>query len=50
MKQMICSFIVRYHFIVRPFNLLEFNKEFPDIMVHKNSMGTLLYMPDLKQD
>ena len=38
------------HFIVRPFNLLEFNKEFPDIIVHKNSMGTLLYMPELKQD
>lgn len=36
------------HFIVRPFNLHEFSQEFPDIMVHKNSMGTLLYMPDIK--
>lgn len=34
------------HLIVRPFNLKEFSKTFPDIDVHKNSMGTLLYYPD----
>lgn len=34
------------HLIVKPFNLQEFSKVFPDIDVHKNSMGTLLYYPD----
>lgn len=24
-----------------------FLQKFPDVMVHKNSMGTLLYIPDL---
>lgn len=33
------------HLIVRPFDLKAFSKEFPDIDVHKNSMGTLLYYP-----
>ena len=36
------------HLIVQPFNLGEFQKSFPTIDVHKNSMGTLLYMPNLK--
>ena len=34
------------HIICRPFNLKEFKDEFPDVDVHKNSMGTLLYYPD----
>lgn len=34
------------HLLVRPFNLKEFSSDFPDIDVHKNSMGTLLYYPD----
>ena len=34
------------HFIVEPFNVDSFNKDFPDIDVHKNSMGTLLYYPE----
>ena len=34
------------HLIVRPFNLKKFSEAFPDIDVHKNSMGTLLYYPD----
>ena len=33
------------HFIVEPFDVDSFNKDFPDIDVHKNSMGTLLYYP-----
>lgn len=33
------------HLIVSPFNYLEFSKTFPNIDVHKNSMGTLLYYP-----
>lgn len=33
------------HLIVKPFNLENFRKEFSDIDVHKNSMGTLLYYP-----
>lgn len=37
------------HFITKPFNLEEFNKVYPDVMVHKNSMGTLLYMPNICQ-
>ena len=31
------------HLHVRPFNLKEFNSNIPDVDVHKNSMGTLLY-------
>lgn len=27
------------------FNTKEFNREFPDIMIHRNSIGTLLYAP-----
>ena len=34
------------HFIVEPFNVDSFNKDFPNIDVHKNSMGTLLYYPE----
>ena len=34
------------HFITTPFNLKEFNDTFPDIDVHKNSIGTLLYYPE----
>lgn len=33
------------HLLVRPFNLEKFRQKFPDIDVHKNSMGTLLYYP-----
>lgn len=33
------------HLITAPFNLEAFQKSFPDIDVHKNSMGTLLYFP-----
>lgn len=33
------------HLIVIPFNLQLFHSAFPDIDVHKNSMGTLLYYP-----
>lgn len=33
------------HLIVKPFNLMKFSQAFPDIDVHKNSMGTLLYYP-----
>lgn len=38
------------HLLCYPFNLMTFHQEFPDIMVHKNSMGTLLYMPDLNNN
>lgn len=34
------------HIIARPFNLKEFHDIFPNINVHKNSMGTVLYIPD----
>lgn len=34
------------HLIVKPFNTEEFSKAFPNIDVHKNSMGTLLYYPN----
>lgn len=34
------------HLIVTPFNLQAFHAVFPDIDVHKNSMGTLLYFPN----
>lgn len=33
------------HLISRPFNLKEFHDTFPNVDVHKNSMGTLLYYP-----
>lgn len=33
------------HLLVTPFNLQLFHSIFPDIDVHKNSMGTLLYYP-----
>ena len=33
------------HLLVPPFNLQLFHSTFPDIDVHKNSMGTLLYYP-----
>ena len=33
------------HLIVRPFNVSEFSEAFPNVDVHKNSMGTLLYYP-----
>lgn len=35
------------HLIVRPFDLMKFTEVFPDIDVHKNSMGTLLYYPNV---
>lgn len=38
------------HLIVKPFNLKKFSEEFPDIDVHKNSMGTLLYYPNSIED
>ncbi len=38
------------HLLCSPFNLMTFSQEFPDVMVHKNSMGTLLYMPDLNNN
>lgn len=34
------------HLLIKPFNLKEFNSNFPDVDVHKNSMGTLLYYPN----
>ena len=34
------------HLLVRSFNLKEFSSNFPNVDVHKNSMGTLLYYPD----
>lgn len=34
------------HLITRPFNLKQFQETFPDVDVHKNSMGTLLYYPN----
>lgn len=33
------------HLITTKFDLIEFHKTFPDVDVHKNSMGTLLYYP-----
>lgn len=35
------------HFIVSKFNTQDFHETFPDVDVHKNSMGTLLYYPDV---
>ena len=37
---------IQNNFIVEPFNVDSFNKDFPNIDVHKNSMGTLLYYPE----
>lgn len=34
------------HLISQPFNLKEFHDTFPDVDVHKNSMGTILYIPN----
>lgn len=34
------------HLITDPFNLKKFSEKFPNVDVHKNSMGTLLYYPD----
>lgn len=34
------------HLIVKPFNTKAFSEAFPDVDVHKNSMGTLLYYPN----
>lgn len=34
------------HFITPKFNTKEFSDTFPDVDVHKNSMGTLLYYPN----
>lgn len=34
------------HLLIKPFNLKEFNNNFSDVDVHKNSMGTLLYYPN----
>ena len=33
------------HLIVKPFNIKVFSEAFPNVDVHKNSMGTLLYYP-----
>ena len=33
------------HLIVRPFNTKAFNESFPNVDIHKNYMGTLLYCP-----
>lgn len=38
------------HIITRPFDLYQFSQEFPDIDVHKNSAGTLLYYPNSLED
>ena len=34
------------HLITLPFDLKKFSEAFPDVDVHKNSMGTLLYYPN----
>ena len=34
------------HLISQPFNLKEFHDTFPNVDVHKNSMGTVLYIPN----
>lgn len=36
------------HLIVEPFNTMLFSKSFPSVDIHKNSMGTLLYYPNIK--
>lgn len=35
------------HLITLPFDSLKFSEAFPNVDVHKNSMGTLLYYPDM---
>lgn len=35
------------HLITLPFDSLKFSEAFPNVDVHKNSMGTLLYYPDV---
>lgn len=34
-----------YHYLTRPFNRKEFSDKFPEIDLHVNSMGALLYFP-----
>ena len=34
------------HLIVKPFNIKAFSETFPNVDVHKNSGGTLLYYPN----
>lgn len=34
-----------YHYITRPFSYVAFKEKWPDIDVHKNDGGVLLYMP-----
>lgn len=36
------------HLITPKFNLMEFRKEFPEIDIHKDSIGTMLYCPDIE--
>lgn len=38
------------YFITPKFNTKEFSDTFPDVDVHKNSMGTLLYYPNSLED
>ena len=38
------------HLLTRPFNLKMFQIRFPNVDVHKNSMGTLLYYPNSIMD
>lgn len=35
------------HLLAYPFNLKEFKESFPDVDIHRNSMGTLLYYPNI---
>ena len=35
-----------FHLITSKFDSLEFHKLFPDIIIHKNPLGTVLYIPD----
>lgn len=34
------------HLIAEPFNSYKFSKKYPDVAIHKNSMGTVLYSPN----
>ena len=36
------------HLLTRGFNLKAFQEKFPNVDVHKNSMGTVLYVPNFK--
>lgn len=38
-----------WHIITEKFNSKKFSEIYPDVSIHKNSMGTLLYMPDLNK-